>query len=188
LTSTCSPRQKCEISMKTFSRSALTGSACLPPWRLRQKGQGDDTLANPSPEQLKAFSSTTPDEEQARRWHGDATLRHVYRIGESRNSDGPVTWGASRARLRHSPRTPGSRSAGRRGTPDPDRIRLLRRLGEVLVKKIPVNRHRENHFARFPHRTCGRQSTHLLSVCLTCALRATSGEPTRQAKEGGDAL
>ena len=55
----------------------------------------DDTLANPELTQLAAFFVDNPyDEAQARIWLGNATARHVYYFGETRNPDGSLAWGA----------------------------------------------------------------------------------------------
>jgi hypothetical protein len=54
----------------------------------------DDDLANPSLADLTAFfNSSAYDEAAARRWLGNATARHVYYFGETRNGDDPIAWG-----------------------------------------------------------------------------------------------
>jgi len=54
----------------------------------------DDALANPTLDELTAFfNAPAYDEAQARRWLGNATARHVYYFGETRNADGSITWG-----------------------------------------------------------------------------------------------
>ena len=54
----------------------------------------DDALANPEPAQLTAFFvDNAYDEAQARTWLGNATARHVYYFGETRNPDGSIAWG-----------------------------------------------------------------------------------------------
>jgi RHS repeat-associated protein len=54
----------------------------------------DDTLANPELAGLTAFfTNAAYDEAPARLWLGNATGRHVYYLGETRNLDGTITWG-----------------------------------------------------------------------------------------------
>ncbi len=69
------------------------------------KGKGDrtegdtftgftDALANPELTQLtEFFTGNAYDETQAHTWLGNATARHVYYFGETRNPDGSITWG-----------------------------------------------------------------------------------------------
>lgn len=53
-----------------------------------------DALANPALTELTTFfNAPTYDEAQARRWLGNATARHVYYFGETRNAKGDITWG-----------------------------------------------------------------------------------------------
>lgn len=54
----------------------------------------NDALANPALNELTAFfNGATYDAAQARRWLGNATARHVYYFGETRDADGSITWG-----------------------------------------------------------------------------------------------
>jgi RHS repeat-associated protein len=54
----------------------------------------NDALANPALNELTTFfNAPTYDEAQARRWLGNATARHVYYFGETRNADGSIAWG-----------------------------------------------------------------------------------------------
>ena len=63
----------------------------------------DDVLANPDTSDLAAFFGQADlDETQAREWLADASGRHVYYFGETRNADGTITWGAHPARRRSS--------------------------------------------------------------------------------------
>ncbi|MDZ4853662.1 MAG: SpvB/TcaC N-terminal domain-containing protein [Nitrospirota bacterium] len=54
----------------------------------------DDALANPELADLTAFfTAPAYDEAPARRWLGNATARHVYYFGETRNADSTIAWG-----------------------------------------------------------------------------------------------
>ena len=54
----------------------------------------DDAMANPELAELTAFFiAPAYDEAPARRWLGNATARHVFYFGETRNVDGSITWG-----------------------------------------------------------------------------------------------
>jgi RHS repeat-associated protein len=54
----------------------------------------DDALANPALTDLTGFFlAPAYDLAQAQRWLGNATARHVYYFGETRNADGSITWG-----------------------------------------------------------------------------------------------
>lgn len=55
----------------------------------------DDSLANPPLADLSSFFVTGQlfDESQARTWLDQATARHLYYFGETRNADGSITWG-----------------------------------------------------------------------------------------------
>ena len=54
----------------------------------------DDALTNPEPAQLTAFFvDNAYNEAQTRVWLGNATARHVYYFGETRNPDGSIAWG-----------------------------------------------------------------------------------------------
>jgi RHS repeat-associated protein len=53
-----------------------------------------DTLANPELASLATFFGQMDlDEKQTRDWLGNATARHVYYFGETRNADGTIAWG-----------------------------------------------------------------------------------------------
>lgn len=53
-----------------------------------------DTLANPELANLATFFGQMDlDEKQTRDWLGNATARHVYYFGETRNADGTIAWG-----------------------------------------------------------------------------------------------
>ena len=56
----------------------------------------DDSLANPPLGELASFFVTAQlfNENQARTWLDQATARHVYYFGETRNADGSITWGS----------------------------------------------------------------------------------------------
>ena len=74
------------------------------PTAMAVKGKGNegdnltgftDVLANPALADLaKFFDQADLDEAQARTWLGNATARHVYYFGETRNADGSITWGS----------------------------------------------------------------------------------------------
>ncbi len=54
----------------------------------------DDGLANPeTPELAGFFEQVGFDDALARTWLADASARHVYYLGETRDADGSVTWG-----------------------------------------------------------------------------------------------
>ncbi|MEQ1742476.1 MAG: SpvB/TcaC N-terminal domain-containing protein [Candidatus Nitrotoga sp.] len=58
----------------------------------------NDALANPDAAVLTAFFvDNAYDEAQARSWLGNATARHVYYFGETRNPDGSIVWGTQPA-------------------------------------------------------------------------------------------
>jgi RHS repeat-associated protein len=98
----------------------------------------DDVLATPELADLTAFfTAPAYDEAPARRWLGNATARHVYYFGETRNADGSITWGShpsctcSIVRETHvSQLAPGEHSALQTGLEYSDG------MGSVLVTKV----------------------------------------------------
>ncbi len=52
-----------------------------------------DTLANPDLDSLATFFAQADlDQSQSRTWLGNATARHLYHFGETRNADGTTSW------------------------------------------------------------------------------------------------
>jgi hypothetical protein len=98
----------------------------------------DDTIGNPELAGLSAFFAMPDlDETLARLWLGNATARHVYYFGETRNADGSITWAAHPAcacgivREQHvSQLAPGDQSSLQAAFEYSDG------MGSVLVKKV----------------------------------------------------
>ena len=117
------------------------------PTAMAVKGKGNegdnltgftDTLANPELADLATFFDQADlDEAQARTWLGNATARHVYYFGETRNADGTITWGTHPAcacgilREQHvSQLAPGEQS------PLQAAFEYSDGMGSVVVKKV----------------------------------------------------
>ncbi len=118
------------------------------PTAMALKGKGNegdsltgfnDTLANPAIGELVSFFVANPifNESQARTWLGQTTARHLYYLGETRNPDGSITWGA------HPPCAAGILRETHVSQLVPDEPSLLQAsfeysdgMGSVLVTKV----------------------------------------------------
>lgn len=102
-----------------------------------------DALANPALADLqKFFNQANLDETRARAWLGNATARHVYYFGETRNADGSITWASHPAcacgivRETHVAELASLASSGGAGARLQAAFEYSDGLGKVVVKKV----------------------------------------------------